>query len=113
MCSEPVTRTPFSGFNGAYFFRTDISPGISCSAMLISFRPHSARLMSLTLKSATFAGDVNDALIFYFRFSDYQIIRFRLLRGALQRGGLVGLFPRDAVHVVDLAEVTVVRGLGI
>ena len=49
MCNEPVTRTPLSGLAGPYFLRTDIRPGISCSAMEISLRPHSARVMSLTL----------------------------------------------------------------
>jgi hypothetical protein len=39
MCSEPVTRTPFSGLPGAYFLRIDIKPGISNSAMEISLRP--------------------------------------------------------------------------
>src|ERR1700733_10696380 len=51
MCSDPVTRTPFSGLPGAYFLRIDIRPGISNSAMEISLRPHSARLMSATLYS--------------------------------------------------------------
>jgi hypothetical protein len=49
MCNDPVTRTPWSGLAAAYFLRTDIKPGISCSAMAISLRPHSAREMSLTL----------------------------------------------------------------
>jgi hypothetical protein len=49
MCSEPVTRTPLSGFCLAYFLRIDIRPGISCSAMSISLRPHSASAMSRTM----------------------------------------------------------------
>jgi hypothetical protein len=49
MCSEPVTRTPFSGRLVACLRRMDISPGISCSAMSISLRPQSAREMSATL----------------------------------------------------------------
>src|ERR1035438_7325305 len=49
MCSEPVTRTPASGFAAAYLFRIDTNPGISCSAIAISFRPQSARAMSATL----------------------------------------------------------------
>src|SRR5665213_3432029 len=55
MCSEPVTRTPASGFPAAYLFRIDIRPGISCSAMVISLRPQSASAMSATLyfKSVT------------------------------------------------------------
>ena len=49
MCSEPVTRTPLSGFGGAYLPRMDIRPGISCSAMSISLRPQSASEMSRDL----------------------------------------------------------------
>jgi hypothetical protein len=49
MCSEPVTRTPASGFSAAYLLRIDIRPGISCSAMVISLRPQSASDMSATL----------------------------------------------------------------
>ncbi len=52
MCSDPVTRTPFSGFSAAYFLRIDIRPGISCSAISISLRPQSASDMSATLKSS-------------------------------------------------------------
>src|SRR3954465_525805 len=51
MCSDPVTRTPASGLLGAYFSRMAINPGISFSAMEISFRPQSASVMSRTLKS--------------------------------------------------------------
>jgi len=49
MCSEPVMRTPFSGWLGAYFWRMAIRPGISCSAMSISLRPQSASERSATL----------------------------------------------------------------
>jgi hypothetical protein len=49
MCNEPVTRTPWSGFPVAYFSRIAIKPGISFSAIEISLRPQSARLMSATL----------------------------------------------------------------
>ena len=49
MCSDPITRTPSSGFCGPYLRRTAISPGISCSAISISLRPHSASDMSATL----------------------------------------------------------------
>ena len=48
MCSEPVTRTPLSGFCGPYFARMAMRPGISCSATSISLRPQSARERSLT-----------------------------------------------------------------
>ena len=49
MCNEPVTRTPASGFDFAYFSRIDINPGISFSAIAISLRPQSAKEMSATL----------------------------------------------------------------
>src|SRR5450432_2033653 len=52
MCSEPVTRTPASGFAAAYFRRIDINPGISFSAIDISLRPQSASDRSATLYSA-------------------------------------------------------------
>src|SRR5580704_1331116 len=55
MCSEPVTRTPESGFSTAYFRRMAIRPGISYSAMEISLRPQSARERSATLKSVWFS----------------------------------------------------------
>jgi hypothetical protein len=49
MCKEPVMRTPASGLPAAYFARIAINPGISLSAIEISFRPKSARFMSATL----------------------------------------------------------------
>ncbi len=49
MCSEPVMRTSASGVSFAYFRRMAIRPGISCSAMEISLRPHSASDRSATL----------------------------------------------------------------
>ena len=55
MWSDPVIRTPASGLPAAYFSRIAIRPGISCSAIWISLRPHSARLMSATLKSVVAA----------------------------------------------------------
>src|SRR5262249_46727467 len=51
MCKLPAMRAPFRGLEGAYFLRMAMSPGISCSAMAISFRPQSARLRSATTKS--------------------------------------------------------------
>src|SRR5437870_6389775 len=97
MCSEPVMRTPASGFCGAYFSRIVIKPGISFSEIEISFRPKSARPMSLTLKSCfALVWDV--------------VVLIKLFRRFLQLGGFVGLLPGD-VRIVDLSEVTVVRGL--
>src|SRR5260221_229132 len=51
MCNEPVIRTPANGLAFAYFARIAIRPGISCSAISISFRPNSARPRSATLWS--------------------------------------------------------------
>ena len=42
---------PASGRWPLYSARSAISPGISCSASRISFRPHSARLRSFTLNA--------------------------------------------------------------
>ena len=49
MCNDPLIRCPLSGCCFAYFLRIDIRPGISCSASMISLRPHSASEMSFTL----------------------------------------------------------------
>src|ERR1035438_601763 len=56
MCSDPVIRAPRSGCASAYSSRTAISPGISCSASLISLRPKSARDRSATLNGTDSAG---------------------------------------------------------
>src|ERR1700753_3218731 len=55
MWRQPEIRAPFSGFLPLYSARNAIRPGISVSAMVISLRPHSARLISLTLKSVDFS----------------------------------------------------------
>src|SRR5437660_7969587 len=97
MCSEPVIRTLASGFCGAYFSRIAINPGISFSAIEISFRPKSAKPMSLTLKSCfVLAWDV--------------VVLIKLFRRLFQVGGLVGFFPGN-LRIIDLTEVTVVRRL--
>ena len=49
MCSEPVMRAPASGWAAPNSRRSDMRPGISCSASSISLRPNSARPMSATL----------------------------------------------------------------
>ena len=48
MCSEPAMRAPFSGCLAPNSSRVAIRPGISVSAMAISLRPQSLRLMSFT-----------------------------------------------------------------
>ena len=52
MCRLPTIFTPASGWAAPYSARTAISPGISCSASMISFRPQSARDRSATLNSS-------------------------------------------------------------
>src|ERR1035437_174997 len=99
MCNEPVTRTPLSGLDGPNFLRTAIRPGISCSATEISFRPHSAREMSLTWKSTLAMACI--------RF--WAIVRSSLFNGRFERGDLVGLFPRQ----VGFAEMAVVCRLAV
>merc|ERR1719163_450127 len=51
MWSEPMMRTPASGWAGPNSFREAIRPGISYSARSYSLRPNSASDMSATLKS--------------------------------------------------------------
>lgn len=46
MCKHPAIRAPFRTFCGPYFLRRAIKPGISFSAISISFRPHSASEIS-------------------------------------------------------------------
>ncbi len=48
ICREPAMRAPLSGCFAAYSSRTAIRPGISVSAMSISFLPQEAKPMSLT-----------------------------------------------------------------
>src|SRR5579862_4067347 len=62
MCSEPVMRTPARGFSTAYLRRIAIRPGISCSAMEISLRPHAARDRSATL-NGTVVGSIRVVVI--------------------------------------------------
>src|SRR5580692_3487809 len=50
MWRHPAMRAPASGFAAPYSARKAMSPGISLSAILISFCPHSASEMSFTLK---------------------------------------------------------------
>jgi len=51
MCRLPVTRAPFRGCAPRYRSLMAISPGISFSAISISFRPNLARDISATLYS--------------------------------------------------------------
>src|SRR6516162_3545816 len=51
MWSEPAILAPLSGFLAPYSARVATRPGISTSAMAISLRPQSARLMSLMAQS--------------------------------------------------------------
>ena len=49
MCRQPAIFAPSSGFLPLYSARSAMRPGISVSAMVISLRPNSACVMSLTL----------------------------------------------------------------
>src|SRR5215207_5592233 len=51
MCNEPEMRAPANGLLGPYSLRIAISPGISCSARIISLRPNGANERSATRKS--------------------------------------------------------------
>ena len=53
MCSEPTMRLPLNGWAAPNSARSDIRPGISCSARVISRRPNAASERSATLKSLT------------------------------------------------------------
>ena len=52
MWRQPAIRAPSSGRAAPNSARSAISPGISVSAIAISFRPQSARARSATLKSS-------------------------------------------------------------
>src|ERR1019366_10586469 len=86
MCSEPVTRTPASGFPAAYLFRIDIRPGISCSAMVISLRPQSASAMSATLyfKSVTSSVELAMRILLISSYRDMLICTRLPVRSQLQ-----------------------------
>src|SRR5713226_2907707 len=62
MCSDPAIRAPRSGWIAAYSSRIAMRPGISVSAMAISFRPQSASEKLATLKSVSLL-DCGAALI--------------------------------------------------
>ena len=52
MCKHPIILAPFKGLVPEYSSLRAISPGISLSAIEISFLPNSASDMSFTLKSS-------------------------------------------------------------
>src|ERR1043166_6581544 len=58
MCKLPAIRAPLSGWLGAYFLRIAIKPGISCSAIAISLRPHDASSGLAITKSSDFDADL-------------------------------------------------------
>merc|ERR1719424_456148 len=51
MCKDPLISMPLNGWAAPNSLRAAISPGISCSASVSSFRPNSANPMSFTLES--------------------------------------------------------------
>lgn len=50
ICRQPAIRAPARGLEGPYFRRSSISPGISFSAIVNSFRPQSAKLISAKIE---------------------------------------------------------------
>ncbi len=81
ICKEPIILAPFNGFSVAYFSRTDIKPGISFSAISISFLPHSAWEISAILycnSCFTAISDIN--LIFILGCKDSYILKYTLMR---------------------------------
>src|SRR5690242_1263049 len=107
MCNEPVMRTPCSGLDAAYFLRTAMRPGISSCATSVSLRPQSARVRSLTLKSAALPGVVLMVLMRLFWFPA------KLLDRPLEGRRLVCPFPGDANQVVHFAEMAVIGGFAV
>jgi len=49
MCKQPAILAPANGLLSPYSARVAIKPGISASAKVISFLPHSAKEISFTL----------------------------------------------------------------
>ena len=49
MCKHPAILAPCKGCSSLYSSLKDIKPGISASANSISFLPHEAKEISLTL----------------------------------------------------------------
>src|SRR5260221_5650202 len=96
MCNEPVIRTPANGLAFAYFARIAIRPGISCSAMSISFRPNSATPRSATLWPTAV---LVVTLLMYFELGQVLI----------ESVGSIRTLPRSRVHVI-LAPVLTARG---
>src|SRR5258706_15375453 len=94
MCSEPTIFRPFSGWALAYSARTDIRPGISCSASRISLRPQSASFRSATLNSnADFATPLPAALaLFGFDRVAVGIVQFS------KRGNILSVINTIQIH---------------
>src|SRR5580765_7158346 len=91
MCNEPVTRTPVSGFCGAYFSRIAIKPGISFSAMEISFRNPPDLCRGFCGLSSALERSLFSLFHCFFKFV-----------------GLVSSFPAERIEIIDAAEVTIV-----
>src|SRR6266436_6336806 len=100
MCNEPVIRTPANGLAFAYFARIAIRPGISCSAISISFRPNSARPRSATLWSTAV---LVVTLLMYFELGQVLIESF----------GSIRTLPGKRFQVILAPEMTVVGRLPI
>ena len=73
MCKHPAILAPFNGLDLPYSSLNDIRPGISASANLISFLPHSAKEISLTLYGTYFFSIIIIILISILYFLPYLV----------------------------------------
>ena len=81
MCKEPDTRTPLRGCAAAYFLRIAIKPGISFSAISISFLPKSAKEISLTLYSnleSNVKFSIQICFKNYFTYNRTKLLKFKI-----------------------------------
>jgi hypothetical protein len=98
MWMEPAMRAPASGWEGPYSSRSAISPGISCSARRIWWRPAVASDRSRTLYRPGTSWNVGSVVM--------------SLHGSRKRGRVGGAAPGGALrgtvrtdhHLVDLAR---------
>src|SRR5262245_14030782 len=109
MCRLPVMRWPFRGCAAAYSLRTAMSPGISCSARVISLRPHSASWRSATRCSRVPLSVLGTVVVVVIAFSSSTGFREWPLEGGHEESR-----PRCAGLGRELAEGTKkeARGLG-
>src|SRR5260221_13920999 len=98
--SDPVIRTPSSGLASEYFLRIAIKPGISFSAILISLRPNSAKVISATLWSAVFGVVV-------------LLMNCELGDELPESVCFISAFPGQGIKIIFPAEMAVVSGFAV